>query len=103
MRPPSVPMLKDVCNYPNPAPGAGFSDSTVFGYFVAEDSAVCIKIYNIIGQLADEIRHEGRGGIRNEIGWNISHVASGVYFYVVEATGSSGEIANSTGKLVIIK
>ncbi|MFC1718035.1 FG-GAP-like repeat-containing protein, partial [Candidatus Poribacteria bacterium] len=96
-------MLKDVCNYPNPAPSGEHPDSTIFTYYVAEDADVHISIYNIIGQLVDEIRHDARGGVYNEVEWNISPVASGVYFYVVEVMVESGEDVYKKGKLAVIK
>jgi hypothetical protein len=99
----SEQVLKDVCNYPNPAPSRKHPDSTIFRYYVAEDAEVRISIYNIIGRLVDEIKHDGRGGVHNEVEWNISLIASGVYFYVVRAIAESGESMHRSGKLVVIK
>jgi len=96
-------VLKDVCNYPNPAPSGEHPDSTIFRYYVAEDAEVRISIYSIIGQLVDEIKHDARGGIHNEVEWNISPIASGIYFYVVKAIVESGESVHRNGKLVVIK
>jgi hypothetical protein len=96
-------MLRDVCNYPNPAPGAKHPDSTIFRFYVAEDAKVRISIYNIAGQLVDEINHDARGDAYNEVEWKISSVASGLYFYMVEATRKSGEKVNKIGRLVVRK
>ncbi len=96
-------VLKDVCNYPNPAPSGEHPDSTIFSYYVAEDAEVRISIYSIIGQLVDEIKHDARGGIHNEVEWNISPIASGIYFYVVKVIVESGESMYRNGKLVVIK
>jgi hypothetical protein len=100
---PSGPMLRDVGNYPNPAPSARYPDSTRFRYYAAEDAKVRISIYTINGQLVDEISHDATGGVYNEVEWKISSVASGLYFYIVEAERESGEKVNKKGKLVIIR
>ena len=103
LEPTSEPILKHVCSYPNPAPSAKHPDSTTFSYHITEDAKVCIKIYSVNGQLVDEITHDAVGGIYNEVEWNISPIASGLYIYVIEATGGSGKKVNSKGKLAVIK
>ncbi len=95
-------MLKDVCNYPNPAPSAKHPDSTIFRFYVSEDAKVRIRIYNIAGQLVDDINHDAGGGV-NEVEWKISSIASGLYFYMVEATSKSGEQVNKIRRLVVRK
>ena len=100
---PSEPFLRDVRSFPNPAPSAKSPDSTTFRYYVEEDARVCIRIYNIAGQLVDEISHDAVGGDYNETEWDISSIASGLYFYVIEASGESGERLNRKGKLAVIK
>ena len=96
-------MLKDVCNYPNPAPSAKYLDKTIFRFYVAEDAKVQISIYNIAGQLVDELNHDARGDNYNEVEWKISSIASGLYFYMIEATRESGEKTNKIGRLVVMK
>jgi hypothetical protein len=51
----------------------------------------------------DEINHDARGDAYNEVEWKISSVASGLYFYMVEATRKSGEKVNKIGRLVVRK
>ncbi|MBI5216800.1 MAG: T9SS type A sorting domain-containing protein [Ignavibacteriae bacterium] len=71
-------------NHPNP-----FNPSTVIRYQLPVDSRVTLKIFNVLGQeietLVDEIQDAGY--ISKE--WNASGVASGVYFYKIEATSIS--------------
>jgi hypothetical protein len=100
---PSKPFFRDVRSFPNPAPSAMCPDSTRFTYYVEEDARINIRIYNIAGQLVDEISHDAVGGDYNETEWNISSIATGLYFYVIEASGESGEILNRKGKLAVIK
>ncbi|MFH2004249.1 MAG: FlgD immunoglobulin-like domain containing protein, partial [Bacteroidota bacterium] len=76
-------------NYPNP-----FNPITVLKYQLPVTSNVMFKIYNILGQevktLTDEIQDAGYKSIE----WNSTNnsgniVASGVYFYRIEATSVS--------------
>ncbi len=100
---PSKPFLRDVLSFPNPAPSAMHPDSTRFRYYVEEDARINIRIYNIAGQLVDEISDDAVGGDYNETKWDISSIATGLYFYVIEASGESGERLNKKGKLAVIK
>ena len=91
-------------NYPNP-----FNPSTVIRYSLPTQSSVSLKIYNILGQqiitLVDEVKDAGYFNVewhgRNEFG---SQVASGVYFYRLEAKGVDGtERFTSLKKLMLLK
>ncbi len=68
-------------NYPNP-----FNPATNFRYQIPQTSSVIIKIYDVLGQvvaiLSDEIQQAGNKLVE----WNAVNVASGVYFYRIEAT-----------------
>ncbi|MDP2209457.1 MAG: S8 family serine peptidase [Bacteroidota bacterium] len=73
-------------NYPNP-----FNPTTVIHYQLPVESKVAIRIYNVLGQevktLVDDIQVAGyqtaQWDSRNNVG---NAVASGVYFYRLEAT-----------------
>jgi hypothetical protein len=76
-------------NAPNP-----FIGTTEIRFEVASNAAVSIRIYNAMGQcvrtLIDETRPAGRYAVRwNSINENGDGVASGVYFYRMEAGGFS--------------
>ncbi|MCX6138639.1 MAG: T9SS type A sorting domain-containing protein [Ignavibacteriales bacterium] len=69
-------------NYPNP-----FNPSTTICYAVPSSSRVSIKIYNVLGQeIADLNETEQQSGWHETV-WNAS-VASGLYFYRIEAVSS---------------
>jgi hypothetical protein len=75
-----------VYNWPNPV----YDNLTHFRYYVKENAAVHIKVFNLAGELVTELSGQGIGGVDNEIVWNASGVQSGVYFARVEAAGQSG-------------
>ena len=76
-------------NYPNP-----FNPTTTIRYQLPAQSNVAIKVYNILGQevktLVNEVRSAGAhtavwDGVNNKG----TQVASGVYFYRIEANGAA--------------
>ncbi len=91
------------CVYPNPAPAGPYTDRTIFHYYVSSDANVTINVYDVTGRLVDSLKAEAKGGTANETEWNISRIASGVYFYVINATSVSVTKNIATGKLAIIK
>ena len=87
----------EVYNYPNPA-----TDMTCFRYYVDRQAEVNIKIFDMSGELVDELKGSSpRGGV-NEVSWDCSEFASGVYFARLEA--SSPDIKkNVIVKVALIK
>jgi hypothetical protein len=86
-------------NYPNPV----YDDQTFIRYFVSEDSNVEIKIFDLAGDLVDELSDKAIGNFDNETVWNVSDIQSGVYFANLEITGNSGNTDSKIIKIVIIK
>ncbi|MDI6765617.1 MAG: beta-propeller fold lactonase family protein [Bacteroidota bacterium] len=89
-------------NYPNP-----FNPTTILKYQLPVESKVRLRIYNIFGQevitIVDAIQDAGF----KQIEWNVgrSGVASGVYFYRLEATSVSDPSKSCTQvrKMILIK
>ena len=77
---------KKVYSYPNPA-----RDKAIIRYFLGEDAEVNIKIYDLSGDLVEELDQNGSGGENNEKEWDCTKVASGVYLCRVEAKSLSQE------------
>jgi len=76
---------KKVFNYPNPSEG----DFTTIRYYLNEPASVKIRIFDAAGMLVDEFSGPGNGQTENELAWNVSDIASGVYVCQVEAKSSS--------------
>jgi hypothetical protein len=79
-------------NYPNP-----FNPSTTISFSLAKECNFDLTIYNITGQEVDNISQFGQKG-PNEVVWDASRFASGVYFYRLEADNQS-----DTKKMVLLK
>ena len=90
-------------NYPNP-----FNPSTTIKYSIPYESKVRIIVYDsngqIVAELINEVKQTGNYEITfdtNSIGRSI---ASGVYFYSMEATAGDGKQAfRETKKIVLLK
>jgi len=68
-------------NWPNPV----YDGKTFIRYFVRDNAAVRIKIFDLAGELVDELAGPGVGGFDNEVEWSASKVESGIYFGRIEA------------------
>jgi M6 family metalloprotease-like protein len=74
-------------NYPNP-----FNPSTVIGYAVPTSAHVSLCVYDMLGRLVHTLVDEKREAGYYSVLWDAtnitrSHVASGTYFYRLEAGG----------------
>ena len=82
-------------NYPNP-----FNPETIIKYNLPEAAAVKIKIYDALGNEIAAILNETQFAGQHEIKFdaNVYRLASGVYFYRIEA----GDF-NATRKMIYLK
>lgn len=89
-----------VFNWPNPNnPGEDF---THIRYYLNHDANINIRIYDMAGDLVDELSNYGMGQAYNETDWDLTNIASGVYFARVEAEGG-GQSAVKFIKIAVIK
>lgn len=79
-------------NYPNP-----FNPTTMISFGLATDSKYSVKVYNVAGQMVDQINGQAEAGLV-EVSIDGSNWASGIYFYSVEA----GQFS-ATKKMVLLK
>jgi len=83
-------------NYPNP-----FNPTTTIAFDLAKDAFVSLKIYNTLGQeVATLLDHAEFTEGQNEVEFNASNFASGVYFY--QLIVNDGEF-NQVKKMMLLK
>jgi hypothetical protein len=80
-------------NYPNP-----FNASTTIRYNLTETSNVVIDIYNLLGSKIATLQDGEQSAGQHQVIWDASDVASGTYFYKVQAGDHS-----QTMKMVLLK
>lgn len=86
-------------NYPNP-----FNPSTKIRYSLPFASNVSIKIYNSLGEYITTIVDNNQLPGNYEVDWNASKLATGIYFYSLEAIPSVGnQIFHSVKKMILLK
>lgn len=80
-------------NYPNP-----FNPSTVIKFAIPQTSEVSLKVYNVLGQEVKTLINTEMNGGSYEVKFNASQLASGIYFYSIQA----GDF-NATKKMMLLK
>ena len=86
-------------NYPNPV----YEGTTNIRYFVAEDSKINIKIFDLAGDYVAELNDDAQGGMDNETVWNVGDIQSGVYLARIEANSTSGKTEQAVIKIAVVK
>ncbi len=67
-------------NYPNP-----FNPTTTISYQLPQSELVNVSIYNVAGQLVETLVSEHKNVGYHSVIWNASGIASGLYFYRINA------------------
>ena len=67
-------------NYPNP-----FNPSTVISFSIPKSEFVSLKIYNILGSEISTLLNEDLNAGNYQVDFNASNLASGTYFYQINA------------------
>lgn len=80
-------------NYPNP-----FNPTTTIGYSIPSNNFVTIKLYDILGNEVITLVNEQKQAGKYEMLYNASNLASGVYYYQINA----GDFTQ-TRKLMLMK
>ncbi len=80
-------------NYPNP-----FNPSTSIQYAISSRQFVSLKVYDVLGKEIATLVNEEKSAGSYEIGFNASHLASGIYYYQLRA----GDYVE-TKKMVLMK
>jgi hypothetical protein len=86
-------------NFPNP-----FNPSTIIKYSLSHQSNVKLLVYNSLGQIVKVLVNSPQSAGYHEINFNASNLASGVYFYSLQAGFISGDQSfHLTRKMTLIK
>ncbi len=78
--------------YPNP-----FNPSTTIKYQLPVRSRVSLDVYNVLGQIVATLASGIQAAGYKEVTWRASNVASGVYFYRLQATSISDPSSTFSG------
>ena len=68
-------------NYPNPNEG----EITTIRYYLNDNATVKLRLFDASGYKVDEFTGPGEAGTDNEVVWNVTDIASGVYLCQLEA------------------
>ncbi|OGU34402.1 MAG: hypothetical protein A2068_12445 [Ignavibacteria bacterium GWB2_35_6b] len=71
-------------NYPNP-----FNPSTTIRYSIPVESKVSLKIFDMLGREVAELVNQNQASGNYEAKFDASRLASGIYFYRLETSGTS--------------
>jgi hypothetical protein len=86
-------------NYPNP-----FNPNTIISYGLKEKGYVRLMVYNITGELVQELVNERREQGNYEIEFNAKGLASGIYLYRLEVIDKGNiPVYSSMKKMVFLK
>ena len=85
-------------NYPNP-----FNPSTKIRFDLPQQSRSSLAIYNVLGQLLEEIDYGVMGAGSYEKELNMARYSSGMYFYRIDVISNNGEHFTATKKMVLTK
>ena len=80
-------------NYPNP-----FNPVTTITYSIPQKSNVKLEIYNVLGQMVDQIINKEVDAGNYNITWDASSLTSGLYFFNLKANDYS-----QTKKMLLLK
>jgi hypothetical protein len=87
-------------NYPNP-----FNPATTIEFALPNNSNVKIAVYDVLGRLVTRLVEGNFEAGYHKVQFNASTLASGIYFYRIEATSNGGQAGTfvNAKKLMLIK
>jgi len=90
-------------NYPNP-----FNPTTTIEFSLPVASDVELRVYNILGQQVAALINDQRSAGTHSVLWNANDsngmkLSSGIYFYMLKASGVDGNEFQEIKKMVLLK
>lgn len=80
-------------NYPNP-----FNPVTTIKFSISKESQVDLSVFNILGEKVKELKNEFMKPGYYEVNFDATHLASGIYFYRIQA-----DAFVQTKKMILVK
>jgi hypothetical protein len=93
---PSVFALEQ--NYPNP-----FNPTTSIQFSLPVDAKVTIGVYNLVGEKVTEAASGNFSAGVHKVTFDAGELASGIYFYRLDATGINGKTFSGVEKMTLMK
>lgn len=84
-------------NFPNP-----FNPSTVISYNLPFDASVSLKVYDMLGKEVNSMVNGYQTAGNYNFRFDGTNLSSGIYFYVLRASGNSGEFSK-TMRMILTK
>ncbi len=84
-------------NYPNP-----FNPSTIIRYQLPANSAVKLEVFDMVGRRVASLVNAEQTAGRYEVNFNATNLASGVYFYRLQANSPQGSYTKIM-KMLLVK
>ena len=85
-------------NYPNP-----FATQTMIGFDVVQEGPVYIVVYDMLGREVEQVMNEPLEPGHHVVEWDGSSLASGIYFYVLKAHSTDGNVELRRNKMMLVK
>jgi hypothetical protein len=83
-------------NYPNP-----FNPTTTIRFDLAQSSDITLSVYDVLGREVGRIAQGVHAAGTYTVAFDGANLSSGVYYYVLRATGP--DVHTSTGRMVLVK
>ncbi len=85
-------------NYPNP-----FNPATTIRYYIPKPARVKVSIYNLNGRLLETVVDERQPAGEHSVEWRADGVATGLYFYKMEAISEYGDSFRALKKMLLVR
>ena len=82
--------------FPNPA-----NKEVNIRYFIGEGAQVSLQIYDVAGNLVQELKNETQAAGMFQTPWNVASVARGTYICKLTGTGQSGTLYRQDIKILV--
>ncbi|MBU1650835.1 T9SS type A sorting domain-containing protein, partial [bacterium] len=93
-----TPTSFTMSTYPNP-----FNPTTTLSFTLPADQRVSLSVFDISGRQVAQLVDGYRSAGSHEVTFDASHLASGMYIYILEVSGSGTTQTTVAGKMMLLK